>query len=425
MKPLPFITSLIKYSRVSQFSMHGLCIGPTSLSSIRQRMNICRCINKNLLWYFPFFLLLFSCADPVSDAKKAPKTLINKDSIDQIKKNNHFSQKSKLLNSLFEKKAKTIGFNGCVLIAQHGQIIYKNMFGFSNLKTKDSLKINSAFQLASTSKPLTAAAILILKEQNKLKLTDDIRQFFPNFPYSKITVEMLLTHRSGLSNYIYFGEPYCDANNCYNGKIFDNNSVIQIMIDTKPQPYASPDKKFEYCNTNYALLASIVEKVSGMSFSNFMVQNIFKPLEMNDTWVHSPENDTLYKNKTVGHTPKGGIEKEVYADYVIGDKGIYSTVEDLFKWNQALYSEKILKKKTLEEAFTGYSNEHKGKRNYGYGWRMIDEGEGNKIVYHNGWWHGYGSLFFRGLNDQTTIILLSNKYNSNMYHIEDVLAILK
>lgn len=425
MKHLPLYTSLSKYSRVSQFSMHGLCIGPTSLSSIRQRMNICRCILKNLPWYFPFFLLLFSCEDPVSNAKKVTKTLINKDSIDQIKKNNHFSEKSKLLNNLFEKKAKTIGFNGCVLIAQHGQIIYKNMFGFSNLKTKDSLKINSAFQLASTSKPLTAAAILILKEQNKLKLTDDIRQFFPNFPYSKITVEMLLTHRSGLSNYIYFGEPYCDANNCYNGKIFDNNSVIQIMIDTKPQPYASPDKKFEYCNTNYALLASIVEKVSGMSFSDFMVQNIFKPLEMNDTWVHSPENDTLYKNKTVGHTPKGGIEKEVYADYVIGDKGIYSTVEDLFKWNQALYSEKILKKKTLEEAFTGYSNEHKGKRNYGYGWRMIDEGEGNKIVYHNGWWHGYGSLFFRGLNDQTTIILLSNKYNSNMYHIEDVLAILK
>lgn len=425
MKHQPLITSLSKCSWLSLSSMHVLCIAPASLISLRQRMNSCRCRLRNCLWYFPYFLLLFSCGDPVTDAKKTTKTLINKDSIDQIKKNNHFSEKAKQLNSLFEQKAKTIGFNGCVLIAQHGQIIYKNTFGFSNLKTKDSLKINSAFQLASTSKPLTAAAILILKEQNKLKLTDDIRQFFPNFPYSKITVEMLLTHRSGLSNYIYFGEPYCDANNCYNGKIFDNNSVIQIMIDTKPQPYASPDKKFEYCNTNYALLASIVEKVSGLSFSDFMVQNIFKPLEMNDTWVHSPESDTLYKNKTVGHTPKGGIEKEVYADYVIGDKGIYSTVEDLFKWNQALYSEKILKKKTLEEAFTGHSNEHKGKRNYGYGWRMIDEGEGNKIVYHNGWWHGYGSLFFRGLNDQTTIILLSNKYNSNMYHIEDVLAILK
>jgi CubicO group peptidase (beta-lactamase class C family) len=154
------------------------------------------------------------------------------------------------------------------------------------------------------------------------------------------------------------------------------------------------------------------------------VQNIFKPLQMNDTWVHSPKNDSICKDKTVGHDISGRLEKEVYADDVLGDKGIYSTVEDLFKWNEALYSEKILKKQTIEEAFTGYSNEHKGERNYGYGWRLIDNGKGNKIVYHNGWWHGYSSLFFRRLNDQTTVILLSNKYNSNTYHIEDVLAIL-
>lgn len=375
-------------------------------------------------FYIVLSLFLLSCGENQPVSKNEKTATINQDSINKILKKIHASEKSKQLNALFENKVKTVGFNGCILIAQQGQIIYKNVFGFSNLKTKDSLKINSAFQLASTSKTLTAAAILLLKEQGKLKLTDNIQQFFPNFPYHNITVQMLLTHRSGLSNYIYFGEPYCDANNCYNGKTFDNNSVIQIMMSEKPQPYASPNKKFEYCNTNYALLASIVEKISGLSFADFMAQNIFKPLEMNNTWVHNPKNDSIFKNKTIGHNASGYMEKETYADDVVGDKGIYSTVEDLFKWDQALYSEKILKRSTIEEAFTGYSNEHKGKRNYGYGWRLIDEGKGNKVVYHNGWWHGYSTLFYRRLSDQTTVILLSNKYNSNIYHIEDVLSIL-
>ena len=375
------------------------------------------------LFYAALFLFLSSCGEnqPVSKNTKEPG---NQDSINEILQKKHVSEKSKHLNILFQNKVKTIGFNGCVLIAQQGQIIYKNVFGFSNLKTKDSLKINSAFQLASTSKPFTAAAVLMLKDQGKLNLSDKVEKFFPNFPYRNITVQMLLTHRSGLSNYLYFAEPYCDANNCYNGKTFDNSAVIQIIESTKPKPYAPPNKKFEYCNTNYALLASIIAKVSGLSYADFMAHNIFKPLDMKDTWVHCSTNDTFSKNKTIGHNASGIIENERYADDVVGDKGIYSTVEDLFKWDQALYSEKILKKSTLKEAFTGYSNEHKGKRNYGYGWRLTDEGTDNKIVYHNGWWHGYSTLFFRRLRDQTTVILLSNKYNGNIYHIEEVLAIL-
>ncbi len=371
------------------------------------------------------FLFLFSCGNNESAAKKPTAQIVKKDSIAaKTVKDNYDSKKGLELNILFKDKVKTSGFNGCVLVAQNGVVIYKNAFGYSNLKTKTPLTINSAFQLASTSKPLTAAAILLLKDRGKLKLTDNLLQYFPDFPYHNITIQLLLTHRSGLSNYLYFGEPFCDANNCYNGKTFDNNAVVAIMMAAKPPAYATPNKKFGYCNTNYALLASIIEKVSGESYADFMTQNIFKPLEMNDTWVHRPNKDSIYKNKTIGHNANGGIDKEIFADDVIGDKGIYSTVDDLFKWNQALYSEKILKKNTIEEAFTGYSNEHKGKRNYGYGWRLVDDAKGNKIIYHNGWWHGYSSLFFRRLSDQTTVIVLSNKYNSNTYHIEDVLAIL-
>jgi CubicO group peptidase (beta-lactamase class C family) len=381
-----------------------------------------------LKFLFPAFLFsvfILSCGNAVSVQKT---TIVvqpaNQDSINKILKEIHASEKKQQLDTLFKNKAKKEGFNGCVLIAQRGQIIYENAFGYADLKTKDPLKINSAFQLASTSKTLTAAAILLLKDQGKLKLTDSIQQFFPNFPYHNITVKLLLTHRSGLFNYMYACEQYCEKPNLYNNGVFDNKAMMEIITNKKCDVYAAPNKKFEYCNTNYALLALIVEKVSGINFADFMDQHIFNPLGMTNTWVHNPKYDTLHKNKTIGHTAFGKIEEECYADDVVGDKGVYSTVDDLLKWDQVLYSEKLLKQKTLDEAFTGYSNEHKGKRNYGYGWRLIDDGKTPKIIYHNGWWHGYNSLFFRRPSDQTTIIILSNKYSRSTYQIQGVLSIL-
>lgn len=378
------------------------------------------------LFFFTLVISVFSCKDnkPVSEETGAIPTYINQDSINKIRKEIKADKKAAQLEILFRNKFNKERFNGSVLVAQRGQIIYKNALGFANYKTKEQLKINSTFQLSSTSKPFTATAILLLSDQEKLNLTDNVQKFIPDFPYSNITIQMLLTHRSGLSNYVYFGEPYCDENNCYNGKTFDNNSVLHIMKTDKPAAYYAPNKKFGYCNTNYAILASIVEKVSGLPFADFMMRSIFKPLGMNNTWVHTPKNDPPNKNITLGHNASGQIEKDTYADDVVGDKGIYSTVEDLFLFDQALYSEKILKKKTIEDAFTGYSNERKGKRNYGYGWRLTDIGNGNKIVYHNGWWHGYNSIFFRRLSDQTTVIILSNKDNRTIYKIEDILSII-
>ncbi|MBA3706107.1 MAG: beta-lactamase family protein [Bacteroidetes bacterium] len=381
---------------------------------------------KSIFVFLASFLLLFSSCNnsnnnSVSETVSPPPS--NNDSINKFLKV-YSNKKTKQLDALFKNKVKTARFNGCVLVAQHGKIIYKNVWGLADFKTKKPLTINSSFQLASASKTLTASAILLLKDQEKLKLTDGIQQYLPNFPYQGITIEMLLTHRSGLSNYVYFCEPYCDELNCYNGSVFDNNALMHIIELYKPSIYFKPNRKFEYCNTNYALLALIIEKISGLSFADFMDKNFFKPLGMNDTWVHNYKSTITRENKTLGHDASGRLDKEIYADDVVGDKGIYSTVEDMFKWDQALYTQKILKKETIEEAFTGYSNEHKGKRNYGYGWRLIDNGKNNKIVYHNGWWHGYNTLFYRRPLDQTTVIILTNKDNRTIYHIEDVLAIL-
>ena len=363
------------------------------------------------------------CGNIASEARSMYVPPVNQDSVNKILKEINADEKIKKLEGLYQKRAQ-YGFNGCVLIAQHGQVLFKKAYGFSSFKTKDSLKVNTAFQLASASKPFTAAAILILMEQGKLKLTDKVSQYIPGFPYPEVTIHMLLTHRSGLNNYIYFGEPFCSEDKCYKGQTYDNNAVIEIMNATKPVSYCPPNTKFGYCNTNYVLLASVIEKISGLSFADFMKENIFVPLKMNNTWVHTPNSKTLHRNIALGHKVSGQIEDNTYADEVVGDKGVYSTVEDLFKWDKALYSEKILKKETLEKAFTGYSNEHRGKRNYGLGWRIIDHGQGKKDVYHNGWWHGYNITFYRRMSNETTIIILSNKNNKSAYLISDILSIM-
>jgi CubicO group peptidase (beta-lactamase class C family) len=377
-----------------------------------------------IFFYIPLFFLFTGCDFSTENKEiSAEQKAANKDSIAEFLVEIHAKEKAYQIDTLFKNKVKHTGFNGCVLVAQYGQIIYKKAFGYADLKSKDSLSYNSAFQLASASKTLTAAAVLLLKDRGQINLSDPVQKFFPNFPYEGVTVQMLLTHRSGLGNYIYFCEPYCDKPDEYKAGCFDNKAVLDIIETYKPEVYAKPGKKFEYCNTNYALLALIVEKVSGMSFPEFMDSNIFKPLGMKDTWVNTLHSSDK-RNKTSGYNGLGKPEADTYADDVLGDKGIYSTVEDMFKWDQALYSEKLLKKETIEEAFKGYSNEHKGKRNYGYGWRTIDDGKNPKIIYHNGWWHGYNSLFLRRPSDRATIIVLSNKYNRSTYQVSGVLDIL-
>ncbi len=380
-----------------------------------------------LILCFVFLVFIqFSCSDTKSSApvEEVLSEAVSNDSINKILKKIHATEKAKSLAALFKQKSKKGRFNGCVLIAQQGQVIYESSSGYSNIKSKELLSLNSAFQLASTSKTFTAAAILKLKDEGKLKVTDTLQKYFPSFPYKNITIHDLLTHRSGLGNYLYFGEPLCDQGNCYRGTILNNANLLNMMLNERPATYFVPARKFAYCNTNYALLALIVEQVSGLSFPDYMEKEVFEPLGMHNTWVHTAANDAKHKNKTVGHTSSGKLEESDYGDEVLGDKGIYSTVSDLLIWDQSLYTEKLLKKETLEEAFTGYSNEHKGKRNYGYGWRIIDNGKGNKAIYHNGWWHGYNAVFFRRPADRTTVIILSNRDNHSLYQIQDILEIL-
>jgi CubicO group peptidase (beta-lactamase class C family) len=323
-------------------------------------------------------------------------------------------------DSLFSGLAENRGFNGAVLVGIHGHAVYKSAFGYSDLRAKTPLDVRSVFQIASVTKQFTSVAIMMLKERGLLDYTDTVQRFIPDFPYKNITVRQLLAHRSGLPNYMYFSGRYWKNKRHY----LTNDRMLEMMKQRKPGMEFLPDRRYKYSNTGYAVLASIVERVSGMPFDEFLDINIFRPLGMNSTFVYNPENKKTIEFITKGHNKNRRSFTPDYLDGVTGDKGIYSTVEDLFLWDQALYTETLVKQSTLDEAFIPSSYDVKRENNYGFGWRIDTLENGGKVVYHGGWWRGYNSLFIRRLDDHTTIIILCNRVNWSWGEKEDLISLI-
>ena len=330
--------------------------------------------------------------------------------------------KTKLLSyridTFFTNRSIKNGFSGSVLISYKGKPVYEKCFGYCDYRNKNLLSDTNSFQLASVSKTFTATAILWCVEHDLLLLDDSLQKFFPLLPYKNIRVKDLLAHRSGLPNYLYF----CSGK-CNKGEYLTNQQVIDIMIQEKPVVYALPNKKFEYCNTNYLLLASIVENVCGKNFKDFMAETFFEPLNMSHTFVYD-FTDTIDKNIAISYNSKWQIQYNDCFDGIAGDKGVYSTVHDMFLWDKALYKGSLLSQEMIKEAYTPRSFERPGRRNYGYGWRLMQQPDSNYLVYHNGWWHGNNTVFYRYVQDTTSIIILSNKYNGWVYQMQPVWDIL-
>lgn len=334
------------------------------------------------------------------------------------------------------------GFNGSILIAKNGEVVFEDYVGEINHKTKEYINSSSQFHIASVSKTFTAMAILKLMEEGKIKLDDDVRHYFPLFPYENITVKNLLSHRSGLPNYVHLMDGRITVVQTYKVKgrkgrmitkhkaivkkdntvkdgLITNADMLQFLIDRHPAIEVKPDTRFKYCNTNFALLALIVEKVTGVDFPTYVKKNIFEPLGMKDSYVFSIKDTAnytpSYKYNFVPYT----IEK---LDCVYGDKNVYSTVRDLLLWDKALYSNKVVTKATLDLAYTPYSNERAGTHNYGLGWRLFTYPD-YTIPYHNGWWHGNNAVFTRLTKDTATVIVLGNRYNPRIYKAKQLATV--
>ncbi len=330
-----------------------------------------------------------------------------------------YAKKAAKIDSFFTSWHKKHLFNGAVLFAENGVPAFKKAYGYSNFRTKDTLTVNSTFQLASVSKPITATAVLMLYENGQLDLDDKINKFFPSLPYSDITVRLLLTHRSGLPNYMYFSDRFWHSRR----DPISNEQVLQLMEKHHPMRYYLPNRRYNYSNTNYSLLASLIEKVSGMSYQKYLRENIFEPLGMKNTWVYDKSEDSEMRAQVIGYNKRGRKAENSYLNGVVGDKGIYSTVEDLFKFDQALYDGKLVSVFTLKQAYHPAHQDLRLNDNYGFGWR-INENNGDKIVYHSGWWKGFKTFFIRKIKDHKTLIVLTNTTRWNYLSVRRLLTLL-
>jgi CubicO group peptidase (beta-lactamase class C family) len=321
----------------------------------------------------------------------------------------------KIIYSLdtFYQKRVAMGFNGQVLIGYKGKVLYERYFGVAQRDNGLMISKETPSQLASTSKPFTAMAVCLLKDRGLLRFDDYVTQYIPDFPYPNITIRNLLTHRSGLPDYLHFASGYRLPENA--NTLMSNEELLNIIAEKKPKLNFTPDTRFTYCNTNYAVLSYLVSKVTNMPFAQFMKYMIFDPLKMKNTYIFdaSAQHHTNYCKNYKGSS--WAEQKDMFLDGVSGDKGCYSTVQDMYKWDQALYSGKLIKETTLQEAYSPYSFERPGVKNYGLGWRMLQYPE-QKIIFHNGYWHGCNNCFYRFLNDNFTIIILGNKYNKANYY---------
>lgn len=371
--------------------------------------------------YYLFAILLFviSCKSKSLVNKKIPfeyeKTIqIPQKNIDNLSKQ-RLKEIIAKIDTAFNKKVDSAGFNGCILVAYKGVPIYRNANGYEDLASKKPLKINSIFQIASTSKTFTSSAILYLYDKNLLSLEDTLGKYLKDFPYPNITIKDLLSHRSGLPNYLHFLNEY----GYDTMSLLSNKKLLQILYAKNPELLAPPNFKFAYNNTNYALLALIVEKVSKMSFPVFMQKVFFDPIGMKNTFIYTPDMK-LNKNIALGYLRRGVLDTIAPTDGIYGDKNVYSTVDDLLLWDQVLKTGQLISNATINEAYIPRSNEKPGIKNYGYGWRLLQQNDSSYLVFHNGWWHGFTSAFYRNLQNDITIICLSNMFNRSTYKVQEI-----
>ncbi|OWP74547.1 serine hydrolase domain-containing protein [Flavobacterium oreochromis] len=317
------------------------------------------------------------------------------------------------MDYLYNKEFFSNDFSGSILVAKNGKILYEKYSGMSNFEKKIPITGNTPLHIASVSKVLTATATLLLIDSNLLKLDQKVNTILKDFPYDDITIRMLLNHRSGLRNYSYFIE---DKGVWERGKILHNSDLVSVMKNGKIGLEFKPDARFSYCNTNYALLALIIEKISKMDYRTAMNKMIFQPLGMKNTYVF----DLTKHADTASCSYKGNYIKYPlnHLDDIYGDKNIYSTARDLLKFDRATYNSDFLNKKLLAEVYKGYSYEARGIRNYGLGIRLLEWKDGKQMFYHNGWWHGNTSAYITLKKEKVTLIALSNKYTRKAYYLK-------
>ena len=333
------------------------------------------------------------------------------------------------IDSILKLKHIAANFNGCVLVIKNKNEFYKNCAGFADFENKQPLNTNTLFDLASCSKQFTAMAIMQLYEKGKLNYSNKIEDYFPNFPYKNITIENLLTHTSGLPDYMELFEKHWDKN-----KIATNKDLLHYLAKYKPKASFKPGKEYEYSNTGYAILSSIIEAVSGKSFAVYLSENIFEPLGMKNSRVYNTKysNKETIENYAIGHTYSSKNKQYLsvnkipdldyyrYLDGVTGDGAVNSTISDLLLWDNGLRTNQLVTKLTFEKAIEPYKTNTGELSNYGFGWELQKDDKFEKLIYHSGNWSGNITFVLHFLEKDISVIILSNNeyFNTPLFAIK-------
>lgn len=333
------------------------------------------------------------------------------------------------IDQLLTQAYRRGGFSGQVLLAEKGKVLYNKCFGYSNIRAcRDSIGPESSFQLASLSKPFTATAVMLLYQQGRIDINAPVKEYLPDFPFNDITVTHLLQHRSGLKNYIYIADKYWPNKKQY----LKNTDISPLLARYGRTLDFKPGTRFKYCNTNYAYLALLVEKITGQSFAQFFAENIAGPLGMENTFLFDSKNPQMPDKKVVNgysYSRRTGFYRRYpdYLDGVLGDKGLFSTAQDIFRFDQALYRSDFLADSIIELMFTPAEElTLKHDNDYGLGFRIRQDTAGHRTVFHNGWWKGFRTYFIHDYQCQRTVIWLNNRsdvtinpYISKIFEIVD------
>lgn len=376
------------------------------------------CLKYPLIALFTTTLVFYGCrGNSGSDQKEENST--RQIAKTKIQKPAFSQEDSARFNSFFTQLPDGNKFNGNVLIYHEGKL-FENSYGLADFKSGKKLKSHHVFQLASVSKPLTAALILMLQEKELLRITDSVQFYFPDFPYEGITLEMLLSHRSGLPNYMYITDdvwedkemPIC------------NENILQTLFSDRPDKYYAPDSRFNYCNTNYFMLAAVVEKVTGIGFEAAAQKYLFQPAQMKNTFVYSNMNYLDLPDLAVGHSAFGKSKPDFYLNGVTGDKGVFSTAKDLYLFERALTHYELIRKNTIDDMHKPRSPFDRKGKSYALGWR-VDNNFESQVVYHNGWWRGYRSYFIRIPEKDLVVIALSNTTRGSFIKVGDIMNLVR
>lgn len=325
---------------------------------------------------------------------------------------------SKRIDKLARSKLLAVGPGLAVLVVNEGEIEHAKGYGFADIEAARPITTRTPFDLASVSKQFTAMAVMILAERHKLKLGDDVRKLLPELPVfdedRPIRIVDLLHHTSGLTDYMELWT----GSDAEFAKL-PNSGVLRLAARSKLSH--DTGTKYEYSNTNYALLAVIVERAAKLPFAKFQAQEIFKPLGMRDSLVYDG-SVPLPTSVPCGYKRTDDeVERVSSPSVIVGDGNQFSSIEDLAKWDLALRSHKLVSAAMQLRAYTGGKLDDGEPHGYGFGWVEGDD-EDHPSVSHDGSWAGTATYICRYIKDDLTIALLSNDDEFDVAELGDELA---